>query len=516
MDRRLLTTGRVAGVTTLAVVAAIGLFRLGSPPSSVTATPSHTITAPAAPGSIDALSNAFSDVAEHIKPSVVYVTAKRPGSPQTVQFDMPPEFRRFFDLPDQPRSGDRQRAPLMAASGSGFIVSADGYILTNNHVVEDAKQVRVRLLDRREFDARVVGTDPTTDVAVLKIDAHDLTPATLGSSEDTRVGEWVLAVGNPFGENLTFTVTSGIVSAKGRALQLPNQSERSIQDFIQTDAAINPGNSGGPLVNTRGEVIGINSAIASPTGTYSGYGFAVPIDLARQVMDQIVKSGHVSRAALGILGRNASEEDAKYVGLDRIRGVVVQDFEPDSPAKDAGMQPGDVIVAIDGQPVDYIAQLQERVAFRKPGEKVKVEVARKDGDRKTLDVTLEQVQGSAARELARSDRSAESSDGANDLGSLGVSVTPVTPDLAGQLNLDSSIHGVVVTDVDPDGAAAGHLAAPSTGGPDVIQQIEGRPVRSVKDLKQVLDDHKAGDIVSLRIYNSRIDGNRVERIRLGS
>jgi serine protease Do len=515
MYRRLLTTGRVAGVTTLAVVAAIGLFRLGSPPKTINAAPAHTVASTAAINTLDALSNAFSDVAEHIKPSVVYVTAKRPGEVQQIGTDIPPEFRQFFDLPDRPRSERQEKAPMMASSGSGFIVSADGYILTNNHVVDGAKQVRVRLLDRREYDAKVVGTDPTTDVAVLKIGADHLTPAPLGSSDDTRVGEWVLAVGNPFGENLTFTVTSGIVSAKGRALELPNQSSRSIQDFIQTDAAINPGNSGGPLVNTRGEVIGINSAIASPTGTYSGYGFAVPIDLARKVMDQIVKSGHVSRAALGILARDASEEDAKYVGLDSIHGVLVEDFDDASPAKSAGLEPGDVIIAIDGQPVDYVAQLQERVAFRHPGDEVNVEVARKGGARKTIEVKLEAIKNDA-RTLSRANGANDSDNSANGVTSLGIQVTPLTADLADQLGLPETVQGLVVTDVDPESAVAGHLAPPDAGGPDVIESVEGQSVHTVKDLRRALADHQAGDIVSLRIYNGRAKAGRVERVQLSA
>ena len=201
-----------------------------------------------------------------------------------------------------PASG--QQPEIEQGSGSGFVVSSDGYILTNNHVVEGAEQVTVRLLDRREFKAKVIGTDPNTDVAVLKIDAKGLPPVALGNSDDARVGEWVLAIGNPLGEGLTFTVTSGIVSAKGRALNgLPGRGQGSIQDFIQTDAAINPGNSGGPLVSVRGEVIGINSAIASETGFYSGYGFAIPINLARTVMNQLIETGSVHRAALGRLHR---------------------------------------------------------------------------------------------------------------------------------------------------------------------------------------------------------------------
>ena len=242
------------------------------------------------------LSDAFSAVAEHVRPSVAYITSERKervaSNPR-----VPQGFEPFFGFPQQ-----RGRAPQVErGSGSGFVVSADGYILTNNHVVDGADKVTVQLLDQRTFRATVVGTDPTTDVAVIKIDAKGLVPAALGSSANTRIGEWVLAVGNPLGENLTFTVTSGIVSAKGRGrLNLPGSTQRSIQDFIQTDAAINPGNSGGPLVNVRGEVIGINSAIASETGYNMGYGFAIPIDLAKQVMGQLVKNGKVVRAALGV------------------------------------------------------------------------------------------------------------------------------------------------------------------------------------------------------------------------
>ena len=288
------------------------------------------------------------------------------------------------------------------ASGSGFVVSNDGYILTNNHVVDGASEVRVRLLDRREFKAKVIGRDPNTDVAVIKIDATGLTPAPLGDSDASRVGEWVLAVGNPLGENLTFTVTQGIISAKGRALGLPGQTQQTIQDFIQTDAAINPGNSGGPLVNTRGEVIGINSAIESPTGYNAGYGFAVPINLARAVMDQIVKTGHVERAALGIQVRDASADDAAYVGLKDIRGVLVSAFADDnSAAKKAGMQAGDVIVAVDGKPVEYVAQLQELIAFRKPGDVVTIEVARKGGQHATVKVPLQRAAGQTRRRRRR-------------------------------------------------------------------------------------------------------------------
>src|SRR5918998_1756757 len=354
-----------------------------------------TNAVPAGAVALQTLSESFASVAEHVKPSVVYIKSGRKGQTARNQprMEVPPGFERFFrNFPPM------QEPQFQESSGSGFIVSKDGYILTNNHVVDESNQVTVRLLDRREFKAKVVGTDPNTDLAVLKIDATNLTPAPLGSSTASRVGEWVLAVGNPLGDNLTFTVTSGIISAKGRTLALPGQSDRSIQDFIQTDAAINPGNSGGPLVSVRGQVIGVNSAIASRTGFYSGYGFAIPINLARRVMDQLIANGRVHRAALGVSVQNATANDAAYVGLPDIRGVLVQDFTEDSPARKAGIEPGDIIIAVDGKPVEYVGQLQQQVGFRKAGEKVKVEVARKGGVRKTYEVRLQDLP--APREVA--------------------------------------------------------------------------------------------------------------------
>jgi serine protease Do len=480
-----------------------------SAPAVATAKP-----APAGVAALSDLSEAFASVAEHVKPSVVFIksghTERRQQGPQ---FQVPPGFEQFF--PRMPQQGP----DFQESAGSGFIVSKDGYILTNDHVVEGSDQVTVRLLDRREFKAKVVGTDPGTDLAVLKIDASNLTPAPLGDSDVSRVGEWVLAVGNPLGENLTFTVTSGIISAKGRSLALPNSSDRSIQDFIQTDAAINPGNSGGPLVSVRGEVIGVNSAIASQTGFYSGYGFAIPINLARRVMDQIIKHGRVQRAALGVTVRNVSPNDAAYVGLPDIRGVVVEDFGGDaSPARKAGLEPGDIIVSVDGKPVEYVGQLQQEIAFRQPGDVVKVEVARKGGAHKTLDVRLQELP--SARALASDNDSTSGNDnGAEDsaasIAKLGITVAPVDDQDVQQLHLKPDQRGALVTDVRAGGPSYGELVDPDNGGPDIILGIEDTPVRSPADLKKVIAAQKPGSIVSLRVYNARAQAKRVERIKLG-
>jgi len=458
------------------------------------------------------LSEAFASVAEHVKPSVVFIKSGRKARSESPRMELPPGFEQFF--PRMPSPGPE----FQESAGSGFIVSRDGYILTNDHVVDGSDQVTVRLLDRREFKAKVIGTDPNTDLAVVKIDADNLTPAPLGDSDGARVGEWVLAVGNPLGENLTFTVTSGIISAKGRTLALPNASDRSIQDFIQTDAAINPGNSGGPLVSVRGQVIGVNSAIASQTGFYSGYGFAIPINLARNVMDQIIQHGRVERAALGVTVRNASPNDAAYVGLPDIRGVVVEDYgSEDSPAKKAGLEPGDIIVSIDGKPVEYVGQLQQQIAFRRPGEAAKVEVARKGGVRKTFEVRLQALPSPKETASADSDDTSDTAaaQGASSLGKLGITVAPLDVEDVQQLHLKADQRGLVVTDVVAGGPSYGELVDADHGGPDVILSVEGTPVRTPADLRKVLASQKPGSIVSLSVYNARAQTRRVERIRVG-
>jgi serine protease Do len=478
-------------------------FSQAQRPAQVQGQPVAALPSGPAVQSLTTLSDAFSAIADRVRPSVVYIeSSQRPSAAEHPA--IPPEMAPFFRMPR-----GQQHPQMERASGSGFVVSSDGDILTNAHVVDGAEHVTVRLLDHRQFTARVIGSDPSTDVALIHIDADHLTPATLGNSDASRVGEWVLAVGNPLGENLSFTVTSGIISAKGRSLSLPNASERSIQDFIQTDAAINPGNSGGPLVNVRGEVIGINSAIASETGYYTGYGFAIPVNLARHVMDQLAHGGKVHRVALGVRVRNATENDANYVGLSEVRGVVIEDLgDESSPARRAGLEQGDVIISVDSTSVDYVSQVQQAIAFRRPGDAVKIEVMRKGGVHRTVSVRLQEAPETVAQETpAGRERDEGSPDnGAITLSRLGITVEP---------SAENGVHGLVVTGVDPNGPAADHIADPDTGGPDVITSVEGKEVRTVADLQSVLRQSGRGAIVELRVYNVPNQSRRVERVRLG-
>ena len=452
----------------------------------------------------------FVDVAEAVKPAVVFIRSERRARPQARMRNVPPEFQDFF------RQFQPQQQPrIREGSGSGFIVSADGYILTNNHVVADADRVTVKLLDNREFTARVVGRDPATDVAVIKIDADHLPTAVLGNSDATRVGEWALAIGNPLG--FQFTVTAGIISAKGRALQGlvdadQPQAQYAIQDFIQTDAAINPGNSGGPLVNIRGEVVGINSAIASETGLYSGYGFAIPIDLARRVMNDLIATGRVERAILGVGIREITPEDADYVGLRQIRGVVVNDYTgKNSPARAAGIQPGDVIVALNDSTIDHVAQLQQMVGFRRPGEAVRVTVVRRGAERRTYDVRLVAAPTEGEQVASRGDSAG--AEPAETSGRLGVAVEVPSPDFVRQARLSEEQRGVVISRVEEGGPSWGKLFPPEGGGPEIVLAVNDVRVRTREDFQRVMRGVRASEVVQLRVLNLALGQTRIVRIR---
>ena len=378
-------------------------------------------------------------------------------------------FERFFGpMPRQPHTE--------RSLGSGFIISKDGIVLTNNHVIENADEIIVKLSDDSEHKATVIGRDPKTDIAVIKVDAPDLTPVTLGNSEALRVGEWVVAIGNPFG--LEHTVTAGIVSAKGRFI-----GQGSYDQFIQTDVAINPGNSGGPLINLRGEVVGINTAIFSRGGGNIGIGFAIPVNLAKELLPQLEEKGKVTRGWLGVLIQKVTRDIADTLGLDKARGALVADVMDDGPAKDAGIQVGDVIVEFDGHAVGESNELPFLVARTPVGKSVEVTVIRGD-ERKTLTVTIEELtdEGGAPEEGGSED-------------TLGMTVQPLTPEIAESLGIEEGIQGVVVSGVEPGSSA--DEAGLRRG--DIILEVNRKAVADLRAYRKAVGDVEEGKTILLLV-----------------
>jgi serine protease Do len=416
--------------------------------------------------------------------------------------------------PIDPRGGD---TPVMG-SGSGFIVTPDGYILTNNHVVRDADVVTVRTIEKRDYTARVIGRDPTTDIAVIKIDAANLPTLAMGDDAKARVGQWVLAIGNPL--DLDFTVTAGIISAKGRSqreLNMQMGGATSITDFIQTDAAINPGNSGGPLVDIHGNVIGINAAIESTTGMFAGYGFAIPITLAKDVMDDLIKYGKVRRAIIGVDIRDIDQADAEAAGIKTVSGALVLGFRGDassSPGGRAGLKVGDVIVAANGQPVDKVSTLQRIIRSFEPNQTVDVEAVRY-GEKKTFKVRLAELETDLESASNRPPRNGGG--GAADVPSsaaakrLGAEFAPVGSSGVADLPIPPGERtGLVVTSVSTRGPSFQKLyeyspARPMAGSATgmVIQKIVypvQRDIKSVADLDQALAAVKPGTVAQFSVY----------------
>ena len=455
------------------------------------------------PNSPDA-AGSFANVAERVTPSVVAIKTvqearkiqRAPRGGRAV----PPGMEDFMQQFGGGANGGQM--PERQGEGSGFILTNDGYIITNNHVVADADRVTVTLADQRSFSAKVVGRDSTTDVAVVKIDAKNLPTLPVGDDNQARIGDWVLAVGNPLG--LDFTVTAGIISAKSRGSELgPGRGNMTISDFIQTDAAINPGNSGGPLINLKGEAIGLNSMIASETGYFSGYGFAIPITLVKQVADQIIKEGRVRVPVMGISVQPVGAEDAGINGLTGTGGVLVQGFSlsDGGPAKAAGILPGDVVVAIGGQSVPRVSALQRIVRSHAVGETVDVDVMRY-GTRKQFKVKL--VEGNTPTKVAAADAvtpEPASAPAAKTIGKFGIAVEAVPAEVAQALKLPAGV-GVKVSEVASNSPAKDKLVA-NPVQVDIITDIlfpgPRRQVKSAADLQSVINGLKDGEYISLMV-----------------
>jgi Do/DeqQ family serine protease len=445
--------------------------------------------APLPVGDINLLAtqNAFIEISKIVTPTVVSVTVT-----STPKSKMPsiPFFHNFqFNVPNpQPEMG----------MGSGVIVTRDGYIITNNHVVDGADKngIKVKLYDKREFQARLIGTDPTTDVAVIKINASNLPIASVGNSDSVEVGQWVLAIGNPLG--LTSTVTAGIVSALGRDIDI-SADRWGIRNYIQTDAAINPGNSGGALVNIRGQVVGINAAIATRTGYNEGYGFAIPMNLVKKTAEDIIAFGRVRRPMLGVqLKSGLDETDAHALGLSRPEGVLVNEVLPNSPAQAAGIKAGDVILAVNGKEVDAANEIQILIAEHKPGDSVTLTIFR-EGKKLSKSVTLTEI---PQQDLAGNDQpvqpetSQPDESGQTDVAKLGITIQPLDE----KTMKDAGVgQGILVAAVTPGGPADERTLLKN----DIITEVDHQKVSSPGEFMSILKGKQDGDAIMLRVLSKQ-------------
>lgn len=429
---------------------------------------------------------AFTEVAKKAIPAVVFIEVEKTievpgvlgGFNDPFGFFGDEFFRRFFEG-RLPRQRYRQ-----TGQGSGFLISKDGFILTNNHVVGDAERITVKLHNGKVYQARRIGSDPKSEVALIKIEGSDFPYLELGDSSTLEIGEWVIAVGNPFG--LTETVTAGVVSAKGRS----NIGIAEYEDFIQTDAAINPGNSGGPLLNIEGRVVGINTAIFSRSGGYMGIGFAIPINMAKTIMEQLKRSGHVIRGYLGVLlnPEEVTPDLAESFGLKRAGGALIAQVVPDSPAAKCDLQPGDIVLEVDGKLVPDNASFRNLIAMTKPGTALTLTIFR-DGERKTVKVVVGQLPPEPQRAAAGPEDAA---------GRLGIMVRDLTPDLARQLGYTDA-EGVLVDRVDPDGLAAQAGIRPG----HLIVSVNRQPVRNAREFWASVGRVEQGSNLLLRIRDPR-------------
>ncbi len=433
-------------------------------------------------GSNPMMTENFVDASESTINSVVHVTTKVVKT--TVQQD--PFFEFFYG----PGSGNKEFKQYGSGSGSGVIVSSEGYIVTNNHVIDNASEIEVILNDNSKYSAFVIGTDPSTDVAILKINAPNLKPISFGNSDDLRVGEWVLAVGNPF--NLTSTVTAGIVSAKARNINIlsdrTNNNIVPIESFIQTDAAVNPGNSGGALVNTKGELIGINSAISSPTGSYSGYSFAIPINLVQKVMRDLIDFGIVQRAFLGVQISDVNQELKEKHDLPSLKGVFISKVTDDGSADKAGVKEGSVILKVGMKEVNSSAELQEEIGKRRPGDNVTLTVRTKKGVTETIDVILRNIEGSTS--LMNKNEVSKTS-------ALGAVFVNLSDKEKKELNI---AYGVKIKTLN-----AGKLKGLGVEEGMIITKINNDPIESVEQLTTKLSSGNRGILLEVMTKSGKKD-----------
>lgn len=492
----------LAPALALALAASFATYEFAKP-ASARAASAAPAAEPLSEDSVSALlavDRAMETLAAHVTPAVVNIAVTSRMKPQQAQDQMPEEMRRFFGGSDQFRQffgpGMRQQRPeIEHGIGSGVVISPDGYIVTNNHVVEGAEDIRVTTSNRRVMKAKLIGTDPLTDLAVIKVEGgNDLASVPWGTPADVRPGATVLAFGNPFG--FRFTVTRGIVSAVNRPNPDSNDPRKPGQ-FIQTDAAINPGNSGGPLVDARGEVVGINTFLVSPSGSFSGMGFAIPAKIARPVVEALIRDGKVSHSRIGVGINDVTPENAKFFGDSSVAGAVITQVEPDSPGAKAGLQIGDIVTAIDGQKVADAGELQATVSQKRPGTKISLEILR-DGKSQTVPVTLEEM-GSRPGE-SRGD----AGDGQGKM-RWGLGLNNLTPELRDQLQAPRDLHGALIEQVQPGSSADN--AGLQRG--DVILEVNRHKVQSVADVQQALNSVAKGQDALILVWSNGGNSFRV-------
>jgi len=436
------------------------------------------------------LNDAFVEIAKTVTPTVAYIEVTTGSGDQEnkgndqfqMPFNLPPDFRMPEDGPGR-------------GSGSGVIISKDGYIMTNNHVVKNASEngIKVTLTDKREFTAKLIGVDPNTDVAVIKVDANDLPVATIGNSDEVQVGQWVVAIGNPLG--LNSTVTAGIVSAMGRNIQLGNDNY-AINNFIQTDAAINPGNSGGALVDINGNLVGINTAIKTTNGYYQGYGFAIPINLAKNVASELMKNGKVTRGYIGVTIKDVDIKEAKGLGLNKVQGVLVQDVIAGGAGDLAGVKSGDVIITVDGKEVNAANELQTIIGSHHPGDEVALKIYR-DGN--TIDKTVilkpkDEKSNQVAENTTPKEQSSDMS--SKSFETIGITVSPLTGSMKEKFDVEN---GVIITSVKRFSEGFDRGLAEGL----VIVEADKEKIESIDQLSSIIGKKNTGDVVILKVKNQQ-------------